>query len=101
MLRRRAVPALVRFKSRHVAHPGRKPRCAGAASRRDTLKSRQSTVLDAPSVLGMAYATGGAGIPIDIPLARQMLTQAAEIGGRQSARHHGQGRGNVQKSQEG
>jgi TPR repeat protein len=40
----------------------------------------------AVSVLGMAYATGQAGIKINIPLARQMLTQAAEKGDRQSAR---------------
>jgi len=38
------------------------------------------------SVLGMAYATGSAGIPIDIPLARQMLTQAAQQGDQQSVR---------------
>jgi TPR repeat protein len=40
----------------------------------------------AVSVLGMAYATGQAGIKIDIPLARQMLTQAARKGDQQSAR---------------
>ena len=38
------------------------------------------------SILGMAYATGSAKIRIDIPLARQMLTQAAEKGDPQSAR---------------
>jgi hypothetical protein len=38
------------------------------------------------SVLGMAYATGSAGIPMDIPLAREMLTQAAGKGDQQSAR---------------
>ena len=38
------------------------------------------------SVLGMAYATGSAGIPIDLPLARQMLTQAAQKGDQQSVR---------------
>ena len=38
------------------------------------------------SVLGMAYATGSAGIRINIPLARQLLTQAAEKGEQQSAR---------------
>jgi uncharacterized protein len=40
----------------------------------------------AVSVLGMAYATGSAGIRIDIPLARRMLTRAAEKGDQQSAR---------------
>ena len=38
------------------------------------------------SVLGMAYATGSAGIRINIPLARQLLTRAAEKGDQQSAR---------------
>ena len=38
------------------------------------------------SVLGMAYATGSAGIRTDIPLARKLLTQAAERGDQQSAR---------------
>jgi uncharacterized protein len=38
------------------------------------------------SVLGMAYATGSAGIKINIPLARQILTLAAEKGEQQSAR---------------
>jgi TPR repeat protein len=41
---------------------------------------------NAASVLGMAYATGKAGIKINIPLARQMLTQAAERGDQKSAR---------------
>ena len=38
------------------------------------------------SVLGMAYATGSAGIPTDISLARRLMTQAAERGDEQSAR---------------
>lgn len=38
------------------------------------------------SVLGMAYATGAAGIRIDIPKAREMLTFAAGKGDEQSAR---------------
>ena len=38
------------------------------------------------SILGMAYATGSAGVQTDIPLARQLLTQAAEKGDEQSAR---------------
>jgi TPR repeat protein len=38
------------------------------------------------SVLGMAYATGSAGIKINIPLASQILTLAAENGEQQSAR---------------
>jgi TPR repeat protein len=38
------------------------------------------------SILGMAYATGSAKIRVDIPLARQLLTQAAEKGDQQSAR---------------
>ena len=38
------------------------------------------------SVLGMAYATGKAGVPIDISKARVMLTICAEKGDEQSAR---------------
>jgi uncharacterized protein len=38
------------------------------------------------SVLGMAYATGSAGLRTDIPLARRMLTHAAEKGDHQSKR---------------
>lgn len=38
------------------------------------------------SVLGMAYATGAAGIKVDIPKAREMLTYAAAKGDEQSAR---------------
>jgi len=38
------------------------------------------------SVLGMAYATGSAGIEVNTSLARQLLTQAAEKGESQSAR---------------
>jgi TPR repeat protein len=34
----------------------------------------------------MAYATGSAGIRADVPLARQLLAQAAEAGDQQSAR---------------
>lgn len=41
---------------------------------------------DAVSVLGMAYATGKAGVKIDIPKAREMLIFAAERGDEQSAR---------------
>lgn len=41
---------------------------------------------DAGSVLGMAYATGKAGVKIDIPKATQLLTLAAERGEAQSAR---------------
>lgn len=38
------------------------------------------------SVLGMAYATGSAGLRTNIPLARQLLTQAIEKGDQQSVR---------------
>ena len=38
------------------------------------------------SVLGMAYATGKAGIKIDLEKGREMLTYAAEQGDEQSAR---------------
>ena len=38
------------------------------------------------SVLGMAYATGSAGLRTNIPLARQLLTQATEKGDQHSAR---------------
>ena len=38
------------------------------------------------SVLGMAYATGKAGVGIDIPKAREMLNYAAEQGDEQSSR---------------
>ena len=38
------------------------------------------------SVLGMAYATGKAGVKIDIATARKMLTYCAEKGDEQSAR---------------
>jgi TPR repeat protein len=41
---------------------------------------------DAISVLGMAYATGKAGVQIDLPMARKMLTSCAENGDEQSAR---------------
>ena len=41
---------------------------------------------DAASVLGMAYATGKAGVTIDIPKAREMLSFAAERGDEQSSR---------------
>jgi hypothetical protein len=41
---------------------------------------------DAASVLGMAYATGKAGIKTNIPLARQLLARAASTGDEQSAR---------------
>lgn len=41
---------------------------------------------DAASVLGMAYATGRAGVRTDIPLARELLTRAADKGDQQSAR---------------
>ncbi len=40
----------------------------------------------AVSVLGMALATGKAGIKIDLPKARELLTQCAENGDEQSAR---------------
>lgn len=38
------------------------------------------------SVLGMAYATGKAGVKIDLLIAREMLTSCAEKGDEQSAR---------------
>ncbi|UCV04959.1 tetratricopeptide repeat protein [Dechloromonas denitrificans] len=41
---------------------------------------------DAISVLGMAYATGKAGIKVDIPKAREMLIFSADRGDEQSAR---------------
>jgi TPR repeat protein len=41
---------------------------------------------NAASVLGMAYATGKAGIKRDLKLGRTLLTQAAEAGDTQSAR---------------
>lgn len=40
----------------------------------------------AVSVLGMAFATGKAGVSVDIPKARKMLTFSAEKGDEQSAR---------------
>lgn len=40
----------------------------------------------AVSVLGMAYATGKAGVKVDIPKAREMLSLAAQKGDDQSAR---------------
>ena len=41
---------------------------------------------DAISVLGMAYATGKAGVKIDVQKAREMLTYCADKGNEQSAR---------------
>jgi TPR repeat protein len=41
---------------------------------------------NAPSVLGMAYATGKAGIKRDLKRGRALLTQAAQAGNGQSAR---------------
>jgi hypothetical protein len=41
---------------------------------------------DATSVLGMAYATGKAGVKIDLDKAIPMLTEAADNGDEQSAR---------------
>jgi TPR repeat protein len=41
---------------------------------------------DAASVLGMAYATGKAGVKIDLDKAIPMLTEAADNGDEQSAR---------------
>lgn len=41
---------------------------------------------NAPSVLGMAYATGKAGFTRDLVKGRALLTQAAEAGDQQSAR---------------
>jgi TPR repeat protein len=41
---------------------------------------------DAVSVLGMAYATGKAGVKVDIPKAREMLQFATDRGDGQSAR---------------
>lgn len=40
---------------------------------------------DAVSILGMAYATGKAGVKVDIPKAREMLQFAADRGDDQSA----------------
>ena len=49
-------------------------------------KAIAANFADAESVLGMAYATGKAGVKIDIPKATQLLTLAAERGEEQSAR---------------
>ena len=49
-------------------------------------RSIDAGFVDATSVLGMAYATGKAGVKIDIPKARKMLAYSAENGDKQSAR---------------
>ena len=49
-------------------------------------RSIDAGFVDATSVLGMAYATGKAGVKIDIPKARKMLACSAENGDKQSAR---------------
>ena len=48
--------------------------------------SRELGYEESISVLGMAYATGKAGIKIDLAKGREMLTYAAERGDEQSAR---------------
>lgn len=52
--------------------------------------------IDAGSILGMAYATGKAGVKIDFEKANSLLTKAAESGDHQSAKmlemmHKGEG----------
>jgi TPR repeat protein len=65
---------------------GRGARENGVEAERWLKRAVDSGFEGAISVLGMAYATGSAKIRIDIPLARQLLTQAAEKGDQQSAR---------------
>lgn len=50
------------------------------------LKSVEAGFMEAASVLGMAYATGKAGVKIDIPKATELLTEAADKGDHQSAK---------------
>lgn len=50
------------------------------------LKSVEAGFSEAASVLGMAYATGKAGVKIDTEKATRLLTEAAEKGDQQSAR---------------
>ncbi len=49
-------------------------------------KSRELGYEESVSVLGMAYATGKAGIKVDLEKGREMLAYAAERGDQQSAR---------------
>jgi TPR repeat protein len=65
---------------------GRGARENGVEAERWLKRAVDSGFEGAISVLGMAYATGSAKIRIDIPLARQLLTQAAEKGDQQSVR---------------
>jgi TPR repeat protein len=58
----------------------------GVEAQRWLKKAVDGSFEGAISVLGMAYATGSAGIKINIPLASQILTLAAENGEQQSAR---------------
>jgi TPR repeat protein len=58
----------------------------GAEAERWLMQAVEGGYEGAISILGMAYATGSANIRADIPLARQLLTQAAEKGDQQSAR---------------
>jgi uncharacterized protein len=58
----------------------------GAEAERWVKQAVEGGYEGAISILGMAYATGSAKIRVDIPLARQLLTQAAEKGDQQSAR---------------
>lgn len=50
------------------------------------LKSVEAGFSEAASVLGMAYATGKAGVKIDIDKATRLLTDAAAKGDQQSAK---------------
>lgn len=59
-------------------------------------KSIDAGFSDAGSILGMAYATGKAGVKIDFQKANNLLTKAAESGDHQSAKmlemmHKGEG----------
>jgi TPR repeat protein len=65
---------------------GRGVRENGAEAERWLKQAVEGGYEGAISILGMAYATGSAKIRVDIPLARQLLTQAAEKGDQQSAR---------------
>jgi len=65
---------------------GRGVRENGAEAERWLREAVEGGYEGAISILGMAYATGSAKIRADIPLARQLLTQAAEKGDQQSAR---------------
>jgi len=80
----RSLPAMSILGSMYLL--GRGARKNGVEAERWLKQAMESGFDGAISVLGMAYATGSAGIRTDIPLARQLLTQAAGKGDQQSAR---------------